>query len=106
MKHRENDLKQAIEILKLTPPFSLLDIKNAYKYYAKQLHPDKHPDPPGTLQEMERLNWAYHLLMTHFERLKVPWALLTASAQSEEERIQARFYYDWMPPHPKEKETA
>ncbi len=106
MEHQENDLKQAIKILNLTPPFSLLDIKNAYKYQAKQLHPDKHPDRVGSFEEMERLNWAYDFLMTHLERLKIPWSLLSTHALSEEERIRARFYYDWMPADQKEEETA
>lgn len=105
MSSQANDLKRAIEILNLTPPFSLLDIKNAYKYQAKQLHPDRLVNDTEKGDSMKRLNWAYHLLLSHFEQVKIPLSILIDSTRSEEERIQARFYYDWMPKNFEEKDA-
>ncbi len=104
--NRKNDLKQAIKILKLSPPFSLLDIKEAYKKRAKDLHPDWQPAGLEANMGMEKVNWAYHTLLTHAEQVKIPLSLLVSSAQTEEERIKERFYYDWMPSEQKKDETA
>lgn len=104
--NQKNDLRQAIKILKLSSPFSLLDIKEAYKKRAKDLHPDRQPEGLEISMGMEKVNWAYHTLLTHIEQVKIPLSLLASSAQTEEERIKERFYYDWMPPKQKKDETA
>ena len=107
MKHRKSDdLIRAIEILDLTPPFSLLDINKAYKDRAMVLHPDRRAVESGEEEEMKRVNWAYQILRKHVERIKVPLDLFLESSRTDEERIQNRFYYDWMPPKDKEVETA
>ena len=106
MRHRKSDdLIRAIEILDLTPPFSLLDIKKAYKNRAMTLHPDRRDATVGE-EGMKQVNWAYQILRKHVERIKVPLDLFLESSQSDEERIQNRFYYDWMPPKDKEVETV
>jgi len=107
MKHlKSDDLVRAIKILELAAPFSLLDIKKAYKERAKALHPDRAPSESKEEKGIKEVNWAYHTLLTHFERVKVPLDLLLSSSQTEEEWIRRRFYYDWTPPEDKEVETA
>ncbi len=106
MDNRKNDLKQAVKVLDLSVPFSILDIKRAYKRRAKALHPDRHPAGAKPIEEMERVNWAYHTLLSHAERVRIPFSLLISSAKTEEERIKERFYYDWVPPRQKKEEMA
>lgn len=107
MKHQKrDDLIRAIKILGLSPPFSLLDIKKAYKTRAKSVHPDRDPSNLKEDEGMKELNWAYHLLLHTFEQVKVPLDLFISSTQTEEDWIRNRFYYDWMPPEDKEVETA
>ncbi len=105
-RKKSDELIRAIEILGLTPPFSLLDIKKAYKERAKELHPDRATRRSGGEEEMRKVNGAYHILLKQFEQLKVPLDLFLASSQSDEERIRNRFYYDWMPPKDEEVETV
>ncbi len=107
MRHQKNgDLARAIEILGLSSPFSLLDIKRAYKERAMEFHPDR--GIPGSEGEegMKEINWAYRTLLERFEHLKISLDLLISSSRSDEEKIRNRFYYDWMPPDDKEVETA
>ncbi len=106
MKNTKDDVTLAIDILGLTPPFSLHDLKKAYKERAKHHHPDLQPDGETSRQEMERVIWAYHFLLKNLECVKVPLSLLITTARTEEERIKERFFYDWMPPSQKGDETA
>jgi|GEM_PF-1699809 len=105
-KRKNDDLKKAIKILGLSQPFSLLDIKEALKKRAKDLHPDRHPAGLKAEIGMKEVNWAYHVLLNRFEQVKIPLSLLVSSAQTEEERLKERFYYDWMPPKHKGDETV
>ena len=95
--------KKAMDILGLTSPFSRLDIKRAYKDLAKRYHPDRNPQDINTKKKMTQLNWAYQTLLTDFDSLKIPLAMLLSSSLSDEERLKRKFYYDWMPPGDKEK---
>jgi curved DNA-binding protein CbpA len=92
-------LKKAMNILELTSPLSLIDIKNAYKTLAKRYHPDRNPQDSNTGKKMKQLNWAYQMLLSDFESIKIPLSMLLSETLSDEERIKQKFYYDWMPPH-------
>jgi hypothetical protein len=104
-QQKSDDVIRAIKILNLATPFSILDIKNAYKARAKALHPDRDSSDFKGEEGMKEVNWAYHLLLKHLEQVKVPLDLILSTSQTDEEWLKKRFYYDWMPPE-KEVETA
>ena len=106
MSNRKNDLMRAVTLLELTPPFSILDIKNAYKKLAKDLHPDRNPSGKGRKTSMETVNWAYQTLLKHVEQVRIPLPLLISSAKTEEERLKERFFYDWIPPDRRKEDKA
>ena len=104
-QQKTDDVIRAIKILDVVTPFSIIDIKNAYKARAKALHPDLDPSEFKSEEQMKEVNWAYHLLLKHLELIKIPVELLLTASQTDEEWLKKRFYYDWMPPD-KEVETV
>jgi DnaJ-class molecular chaperone len=60
------EIEKALEILDLPKMVTKADIKRQYRYIAKKHHPDLGGDP----QEMERINYAYRLLMKYIEEFR------------------------------------
>ncbi len=106
MRKGDNDLKKAVEILGLVPPFSLFDVKQAYKQCAMRQHPDRTAVTATVEEAMKEINWAYKILRDCMENVRIPMSLLVDTSLTEEDRIRRRFYYDWVPASSGEGEGA
>ncbi|MCX4029191.1 J domain-containing protein [Endozoicomonas sp. SM1973] len=59
--------QQLLAQLKLPPNATLEDIKRAYRYHAKRLHPDKNPSQ-DTTEAFQQLQQTYRLLVKDFQQ--------------------------------------
>ncbi|MDE1465434.1 J domain-containing protein [Spartinivicinus poritis] len=59
--------QQLLAQLKLPPNATLEDIKRAYRYHAKRLHPDKNPSQ-DTTEAFQQLQQTYRLLIKDFQQ--------------------------------------
>jgi curved DNA-binding protein CbpA len=59
-------IDEALDILELPKMVTKEDIRKQYRFLAKKNHPDIGGDP----QMMERMNWAYKLLMKYIEEFR------------------------------------
>lgn len=61
------NFKKASELLDLSQPFSLHDLKKNYRTKALITHPDKNPDCPDANKKFQEVNEAYQYLILYLE---------------------------------------
>ncbi|MGW8169074.1 MAG: J domain-containing protein [Sulfurovaceae bacterium] len=62
-----DEINQALDILGLPALITKEDIKKRYRFVAKSIHPDKEG---GSDEAMERVNWAYAILMEYIDNFR------------------------------------
>ena len=61
---------EALDIMGLSPPITLDEIKAAYKELAKKYHPDRNPDNPEAEEKLKDINMAYTLLRLAYQKFE------------------------------------
>jgi hypothetical protein len=59
---------EALEIMGLCPPITLVEIKTAYKALAKQYHPDINRNNPEAEEKLKDINMAYTVLRLAYQK--------------------------------------
>jgi hypothetical protein len=62
--------QEALEIMSLSPPITLEDIKARYKTLAKKYHPDFNPGDKDAEEQLKKINMAYTILKVAFEKFE------------------------------------
>jgi DnaJ-class molecular chaperone len=63
MQYSAQEIRGALDTLKLPTLVTREEIKSQYRYFAKKYHPDQ----GGTLEQIQKINSAYELLMSYIE---------------------------------------
>ncbi|WP_163834000.1 J domain-containing protein [Spartinivicinus ruber] len=79
--------QQLLQQLELPPNASLDDVKRAYRYHAKRLHPDKNANQ-DTTQAFQQLQQTYRLLIKGFQHASPTTANQVESATSITEQVK------------------
>ncbi len=58
----------ALAIMGLEPPVTLVEIKTRYKTLAKKYHPDLNPDDPEAEELLKKINMSYTILKLAYEK--------------------------------------
>lgn len=62
--------QEALEIMALTPPITLDEIKARYKSFAKKYHPDFNPGDKAAEEQLKKINMAYTILKVAYEKFE------------------------------------
>jgi DnaJ-domain-containing protein 1 len=61
-KTEHSDSKNYYRILGIPPSASAQEVKRAYRRWAKELHPNRHPNDPSATKTMQALNEAHAVI--------------------------------------------
>ena len=80
-------IEEALEILDLPTLVTREDVRKQYRFLAKK----NHPDTGGEAMKMERINWAYDLLMKYMDEFRYSFDEAEVSRQFPGEGHARRF---------------
>ncbi len=93
MSGRPLTLGAARTLLELGHSVSRNDVRRAYRRLARQWHPDKCGNAPGSAQRLQQLAEARDVLVAFCDDYRIPFD--DAAPADAEQAVLERFYRDW-----------